>query len=112
MSGSYHHSHIELFYSQSKAMKDERKRINRLKVKQRKMIFDFGLTKERYEKINDFFKLSDEVKTKFEERYKFDQEAIIVSDMIVLIENKNIKRVILNDLVEGVGSDLKKKNSF
>ena len=70
------------------------------------------IKKERYEKINDFFKLSDEVKTKFEERYKFDQEAIIVSDMIVLIENKNIKRVILNDLVEGVGSDLKKKIHF
>ena len=32
-------------------MKEERKRINKLNVKQRKMIFDFGLTKERFEKM-------------------------------------------------------------
>ena len=52
MSGRYHHSHIRLFYSlQSEEMKEERKRINKLKVKQRKMVLDFGLTKEKFEKM-------------------------------------------------------------
>ena len=51
MSSSYNHSHIRLFYSlQSKEEKEERKRLNRLKVKQRKLVQDFGLTKEVYEK--------------------------------------------------------------
>ena len=51
MSSSYSHSHIRLFYSlQSREKKEERKRLNRLKVKQRKLVQDFGLTKEVYEK--------------------------------------------------------------
>tara|TARA_B100001123_G_C14679699_1_gene776914 strand:- start:182 stop:382 length:201 start_codon:yes stop_codon:yes gene_type:complete len=57
MSGRYHHSHIRLFYSlESEAKKEERKRINKLNVKQRKMIFDFGLTKERFEKMKKDYK--------------------------------------------------------
>ncbi len=34
---------------------------------------------------------------------------IIMKDMIILAENNNIKRIILNDLIEGVESDLKPK---
>ena len=41
-----------MFYGrQSEEYIKERKRMNRLKVKQRKMVFDFGLTKERFEKM-------------------------------------------------------------
>ena len=51
MSNRYNHSHIKLYYSiQSKEKKEERKRLNRLKVKQRKLAEDFGLTREVYEK--------------------------------------------------------------
>ena len=57
MSGRYHHSHIRLFYGrQSEEYSKERKRMNRLKVKQRKMVFDFGLTKERFEKMKKEYK--------------------------------------------------------
>ena len=34
---------------------------------------------------------------------------IIMKDMIILAENNNIKRIILNDLIEGIESDLKPK---
>ena len=34
---------------------------------------------------------------------------IIMKDMIILAENNNIKKIILNDLIEGVESDLKPK---
>ena len=51
MSNRYNHSHIKLYYSSlSKEEKEERKRLNRLKVKQRKLAEDFGLTREVYEK--------------------------------------------------------------
>ena len=34
---------------------------------------------------------------------------LIVNDMIIIADNKNIKKIILDDLIEGVGSDLKSK---
>ena len=33
----------------------------------------------------------------------------IVNDMIIIADNNNIKKIILDDLIEGVGSDLKSK---
>ena len=45
------------------------------------------------------------------DRNRLDQNEyeIIVKDMIILAENNNIKPIILNDLIEGVESDLKPK---
>ena len=37
---------------------------------------------------------------------------LVVNDMIVLSKNKNIKKIILNDLIEGIESDLKKEVNF
>ena len=70
------------------------------------------IKKKDYEEIYNIFKLEDELKAKFEERYTFNQEAIIVSDMLAIAKNNKIKRVVINDLVEGVGSDLKKEIDF
>ena len=41
-----------------------------------------------------------------------DENEKIVHDVIILVKNNNIKRIILEDLVDGVASDLKKKNSY
>ena len=38
-----------------------------------------------------------------------NEHELIVNDMIELAYNNNIKRIILDDLIEGVGSDLKQK---
>ena len=40
---------------------------------------------------------------------KQNEYGLIVNDMIDLAYNNNIKRIILDDLIEGVGSDLKQK---
>ncbi len=63
-----------------------------------------------------------EIKNILNKTYELDNNArntfgqneheIIIKDMIILAENNNIKRIILNDLIEGVESDLKPKVYF
>ena len=60
-----------------------------------------------------------EIKTIFNKTYELHESngkvldqneyELIVNDMIILTKNNNIKRIILDDLIEGVGSDLKHK---
>ncbi len=60
-----------------------------------------------------------EIKSIFNKTYELDnndrkvldqnEHGLIINDMIVLAVNNNIKRLILDDLVEGVESDLKQK---
>ncbi len=60
-----------------------------------------------------------EIKNIFKKTYKSDENEIevnehskIVKDMIILASNNNIKPIILDDLIEGVESDLKPKVYF
>ena len=64
---------------------------------------------ERFNKIKDIFNKTYELNNKDRKILDQDEHEIIVNDMIILAENNNIKRVILDDLIEGVGSDLKQK---
>ena len=64
---------------------------------------------ERFNKIKDIFK-------KIYEQINVDKKLIdqnehgsIVNDMIIIADNNKIKRIILDDLIEGVGSDLRPK---
>ena len=64
---------------------------------------------ERFNNIRDVFK-------QIYEQTNFDRKLIdqnehgsILNDMIIIADNNNIKRIILDDLIEGVGSDLKPK---
>ena len=66
---------------------------------------DLKIKKERFNEIKDIVKL-------FEIKFTNDQNMLIVNDMLALIENKNIKRIILNDLIDGIESDLKKEINF
>ena len=63
---------------------------------------------ERFNEIKSIFNKSYELGNN---RKVLDQNEheIIVNNMFVLAEDNNIKRIILDDLIEGVGSDLKKK---
>ena len=63
---------------------------------------------ERFNEIKSIFNKSYEVGNN---RKVLDQNEheIIVNNMFVLAEDNNIKRIILDDLIEGVSSDLKKK---
>ena len=62
-----------------------------------------------------------EVKNIFKQTYELDnnrkildqsENGLIVNNMIILADNNKIKKIILDDLIEGVGSDLKKKSLF
>ncbi len=73
------------------------------------------------EKINLELRLErfKEIKSIFNKTYQLDNNdrkvldqneyGIIINDMIILAVNNNIKRLILDDLIEGVESDLKQK---
>jgi phytoene synthase len=56
--------------------------------------------------MRDFLKKSYD--TKIEQIHSSNEIEKIIHDVIILAENNNIKRVILEDLVDGVASDLKK----
>ena len=63
---------------------------------------------ERFNEIKSIFNKSYELGNN-KKILDQNEHEIIVKDMIVLAEDNNIKRIILDDLIEGVGSDLKKK---
>ncbi len=64
---------------------------------------------ERFNNIRDMFKTIYE-QTNFDNKLiDQDEHSTILSDMIIIADNNNIKRIILDDLIEGVGSDLKPK---
>ncbi len=64
---------------------------------------------ERFNKIKNIFKKSYELDNNDKNRLDQNENEIIVNDMIILTKNNNIKEIILDDLIEGVGSDLKQK---
>ena len=63
----------------------------------------------RFNKIKEIFEISYNQTNTDEILIHQDEHKSIVSEMINIADNKNIKRIILDDLIEGVGSDLKSK---
>ena len=63
----------------------------------------------RFNKIKEIFEISYNQANTDEILIHQDEHKSIVSEMINIADNKNIKRIILDDLIEGVGSDLKSK---
>jgi phytoene synthase len=66
---------------------------------------DLKIKKKRFNEIKDILKL-------YEIRFTDNENMLIINDMITLTENKNIKKIILDDLIEGIESDLKKEVNF
>ncbi len=64
---------------------------------------------KRFNEIKNIFKKNYEQNTNEEKELDKKEHALIVNDMIILADNNNIKRIILDDLIEGVESDLKPK---
>ena len=64
---------------------------------------------ERFNEIKNIYIKNYEIDNNDRKAMDQDEHEIIVNDMIILAENNNIKRIILDDLIEGVGSDLKQK---
>ena len=61
----------------------------------------------KFNEIRNFLKKSYD--TNIKENHSSNENEKIIHDVITLAENKNIKRIILEDLLDGVASDLRKK---
>ena len=64
---------------------------------------------QRFDEITNIYKKTYELDNNDRKILNQNEHGLIVNDMIDLAYNNNIKRIILDDLVEGVGSDLKQK---
>ena len=62
---------------------------------------------EKFSEIKNFFKKSYGSNNK--EILSFNENETIINDLVNLAENNKIKRIILEDLIDGVASDLKKR---
>ena len=65
---------------------------------------------ERFNKIKNFFKNTYDFNNK--EIDSLNENETIINDVVSLAENNKIKRIILDDLIDGVSSDLKKRIHF
>ena len=70
---------------------------------------DLKLRIEKFDEIINIFKKTYELDNNDGKTTDQNEHEIIVKDIIVLAENNNIKRIILDDLIAGVSSDLKTK---
>ena len=64
---------------------------------------------QRFDEIKSIYKKTYELDNNDRKILNQNEHELIVNDMIELAYNNNIKRIILDDLIEGVGSDLKQK---
>ena len=64
---------------------------------------------QRFDEITNIYKKTYELDNNDRKILNQNEHGLIVNDMIDLAYNNNIKRIILDDLIEGVGSDLKQK---
>ena len=62
---------------------------------------------EKFNKIKNFFKKSYDIQNT--EKFELNENETIINEVIYLAKNKNIKKIIFEDLIDGVGSDLKKR---
>ena len=67
------------------------------------------LREQRFDEITNIYKKTYELDNNDRKILNQNEHGLIVNDMIDLAYNNNIKRIILDDLIDGVGSDLKQK---
>ena len=64
---------------------------------------------QRFDEITNIYKKTYELDNNDRNILNQNEHGLIINDVIELAYNNNIKRIILDDLIEGVGSDLKQK---
>ena len=67
------------------------------------------LREQRFNEVTNIYKKTYEIDNNDRNILNQNEHGLIVNDMIDLAYNNNIKRIILDDLIDGVGSDLKQK---
>ena len=67
------------------------------------------LREQRFDEITNIYKKTYELDNNDRKIFNQNEHGLIINDVIELAYNNNIKRIILDDLIDGVGSDLKQK---
>ena len=73
---------------------------------------DLTVKTKRFNEIKNNFNNTDQSNSEEKQTINQNQYVKIVDDMSVLADNNKINRIIINDLIEGVESDLKRKIKF
>ena len=73
---------------------------------------DLKVKTKRFNEIKNNFNNTDQFNSEEKQTINQNQYVTIVDDMSVLADNNKINRIIINDLIEGVESDLKQKIKF
>ena len=73
---------------------------------------DLKVKTKRFNEIKNNFNNTDQSNSEEKQTINQNQYVKIVDDMSVLADNNKINRIIINDLIEGVESDLKRKIKF
>ena len=73
---------------------------------------DLEIRKKKFNEINNIYKNTYELDSKKSKYLGENEYEEIVGEIIDLADNNNIKRIILDDLIEGIDSDLKIKIHF
>jgi len=73
---------------------------------------DLEIKKERFKELKEIFKEIETLKNNDLQSSTFVKNKVVISDMIVVSEDKKIPDVVIKDLVDGVESDLKDKIQF
>ena len=73
---------------------------------------DLEIRKKKFNEINNIYKNTYELDNKKSKYLGENEYEEIVGEIIDLADNNNIKRIILDDLIEGIDSDLKIKVHF
>ena len=73
---------------------------------------DLKVKTKRFNEIKNNFNNTDQSNSEEKQTINQNQYVTIVDDMSVLANNNKINRIIINDLIEGVESDLKRKIKF
>ncbi len=73
---------------------------------------DLKLKTKRFNEIKNYFNNANQLNNEEKQVINKNEYVTIVGDMSVLADNNKIKRIIINDLIKGVESDLKRKIKF
>ena len=73
---------------------------------------DLKVKTKRFNEIKNNFNNTDQFNSEEKQTINQNQYVTIVDDMSVLADNNKINRIIINDLIEGVESDLKRQIKF
>ena len=73
---------------------------------------DLTVKTKKFNEIKNYFNNADQLNNEEKQTINKNEYIKIVDDMSVLADNNKIKRIIINDLIEGVESDLKRKIKF